>query len=111
MIFRKRAAGCAVLTLAFAGSVSAIAQEVTTYNYDSLRRLTGSSTSGGPNNGTHTGTCFDKAGNRVRYAASAGGSPSCATQLTSISSPDASQTNAVSESSSQRPATKADWGS
>lgn len=43
------------------------AQETTTYNYDALGRLTGSSTAGGPNNNVATGTCFDRAGNRTRY--------------------------------------------
>jgi YD repeat-containing protein len=45
----------------------AIAQETTTYSYDALGRLTGSSISGGPNDNRTTATCFDAAGNRTRY--------------------------------------------
>lgn len=41
--------------------------EVTTYKYDALGRLTGSSVAGGPVANRQTGTCFDPAGNRVRY--------------------------------------------
>jgi hypothetical protein len=48
-------------------AVAALAQEVTTYQYDALGRLKGSSISGGPNTGRQTGTCFDRAGNRTRY--------------------------------------------
>lgn len=46
---------------------SALAQETTTYSYDSLGRLKGGTISGGTNNGRTTGTCFDAAGNRTRY--------------------------------------------
>ncbi|WP_363130087.1 hypothetical protein [Sphingomonas sp.] len=46
---------------------AAAAQETTTYTYDALGRLTGSSISGGPNSSRVTGTCFDAAGNRTRY--------------------------------------------
>lgn len=46
---------------------AAFGQETTTYSYDALGRLTGSSISGGPNNSRTTGTCFDWAGNRTRY--------------------------------------------
>jgi YD repeat-containing protein len=46
---------------------AALAQETTSYNYDALGRLTGSSISGGPNSSRTTGTCFDAAGNRMRY--------------------------------------------
>lgn len=48
---------------------AALAQqaETTTYSYDALGRLTGSSISGGPNDSRKTGTCFDAAGNRTRY--------------------------------------------
>lgn len=48
-------------------SYAALAQETTTYSYDGLGRLQGSSISGGSNNGRKTGTCFDPAGNRTRY--------------------------------------------
>jgi len=44
-----------------------IAQETTTYTYDALGRLITSSISGGPNNGTQTGTNFDPASNRTNY--------------------------------------------
>ena len=45
-----------------------IAQETVTYTYDALGRLIASSISGGPNNGTQTGTTFDPASNRTNYA-------------------------------------------
>jgi hypothetical protein len=44
-----------------------IAQETVTYTYDALGRLIASSISGGPNNGTQTGTSFDPASNRTNY--------------------------------------------
>ena len=44
-----------------------IAQETTTYTYDALGRLITTSISGGPNNGTQTGTTFDPASNRTNY--------------------------------------------
>ena len=60
------------------------AQETTTYTYDSLGRLTGSSTSGTVNNGMQTSTGFDPAGNRTNYAVSPNSS---ATVTFSISGP------------------------
>ena len=45
----------------------AAAAETKTYSYDALGRLTGSSIAGGPNDTRKTGTCFDRAGNRLRY--------------------------------------------
>lgn len=48
-------------------SCSALAQETTTYSYDGLGRLKGSTIAGGTNSGRKTGTCFDAAGNRTRY--------------------------------------------
>ncbi len=48
-------------------SYSAVAQETTTYSYDGLGRLKGSTINGGTNSGRNTGTCFDAAGNRTRY--------------------------------------------
>lgn len=60
------AMGFSVLTLGCA-SWLASASETTTYSYDTLGRLTGSNISGGPNASRLTGTCFDRAGNRVRY--------------------------------------------
>jgi hypothetical protein len=55
------------------------AQEATTYTYDPLNRLSGSSISGGPNNGVHTATCFDNAGNRTQYQTGSSGLQSCPT--------------------------------
>lgn len=48
-------------------TASAAAQETTTYAYDGLGRLKSSSITGGPNDTRKTGTCFDAAGNRLRY--------------------------------------------
>jgi hypothetical protein len=48
-------------------SCSALAQEPTTYSYDGLDRLQGSTIAGGTNNGRKAGTCFDAVGNRTRY--------------------------------------------
>lgn len=48
-------------------SASSLASETTNYSYDALGRLTGSTIVGGPNNTRKTGTCFDAAGNRLRY--------------------------------------------
>ena len=67
-------AGTAVAALAGA-STSAHAQEATTYSYDVLGRLVASTTSGGPNNGIATGTCFDPAGNRTQYVVAGAGAP------------------------------------
>jgi len=44
-----------------------LANETVNYSYDELGRLTGSNTTGGPNDTRTIATCFDKAGNRVRY--------------------------------------------
>lgn len=55
------------------------AQETTTYTYDPLGRLAGSSISGGPNNGVQTATCFDNAGNRSKYQTGSSGLQSCPT--------------------------------
>ena len=55
------------------------AQETTTYTYDPLARLSGSSISGGPNNGVKTATCFDNAGNRSQYQTGSSGLQSCPT--------------------------------
>ena len=67
-------AGTAVAALAGA-STSAHAQEATTYSYDVLGRLVASTTSGGPNSGIVTGTCFDPAGNRTQYVVAGAGAP------------------------------------
>ena len=55
--------------------VPSSAQETTTYTYDSLGRLIASSISGGPNNGTQTGTTFDPADNRAAYTVSIAPTP------------------------------------
>ena len=56
----------AVLGGALIAAVAA-ASETKTYTYDVLGRLTGSTIAGGPNDTRQTGTCFDHAGNRLRY--------------------------------------------
>jgi hypothetical protein len=61
------------------GGNLAFAQEATTYTYDPLGRLSGSSISGGPNTGVQTATCFDNAGNRSRYQTGSSGLQSCPT--------------------------------
>jgi len=109
MIFWKCAVGCATLTLTVAGSVLATAQEVTSYEYDSLGRLVRSSAAGGPNSGTKTGMCFDKAGNRVQYVVKVT-LPPCATQSTILSSPDMSQAEAMQKSPPERMVNQADSG-
>jgi len=57
----------AVLATAMLFGAASIASETTTYSYDALGRLTSSTLSGGPNDSRRTGTCFDRAGNRLRY--------------------------------------------
>jgi len=56
-------------TVAGAGLIAAssLASESATYSYDALGRLVATTRSGGPNNGIVMGTCFDRAGNRMRY--------------------------------------------
>ncbi|MGH6615198.1 hypothetical protein [Sphingomonas sp.] len=71
-------AGVACLALV-GGAAGALAQETTTYSYDDLGRLTGSVLSGGPNANRQTGTCFDPAGNRVRYAVTTSAPAVCPT--------------------------------
>lgn len=61
------AAGAAGLAAAVPSEGSPLGNETVNYTYDALGRLTGSNTTGGPNDTRKTGTCFDKAGNRVRY--------------------------------------------
>jgi len=58
---------------------SALAQETTTYSYDGLGRLKGSTIAGGTNSGRATGTCFDAAGNRTRYDVATGTPAACPT--------------------------------
>lgn len=55
------AAGIAAL------SDTASASETTNYSYDALGRLVATTRSGGPSNGVNMASCFDRAGNRLRY--------------------------------------------
>lgn len=69
-------------------SCGALAQETTSYSYDGLGRLKGSSISGGTNSGRTTGTCFDAAGNRTRYDVATSAPSACPTPTpTPTSSP------------------------
>lgn len=61
------AGGLAIAATAPGAATSPMGNETVTYSYDALGRLTDSSISGGPNNTRTTGTCFDRAGNRMRY--------------------------------------------
>lgn len=65
LALRALLSGAALPVLAFT-SCAAEAQEVTTYTYDALARLTDTSITGGPSSGIATSTCFDAAGNRVQ---------------------------------------------
>ncbi len=67
-------AACAVL---MAGVSSA--SETTVYKYDALGRLITSTRVGGPSNGINMATCFDRAGNRVRYDTTAATPAACPT--------------------------------
>jgi YD repeat-containing protein len=58
-------------------ATAALASESTTYTYDALGRLTGSTITGGPNNSRQTKTCFDHAGNRMRYDSTTGTPAAC----------------------------------
>lgn len=84
-------AGTTVAALAGAAT-SAHAQETANYSYDALGRLVSSSTSGGPNNGVATGTCFDAAGNRTQYVVGAAGAP-CTTAPTVMQASVPAQSN------------------
>lgn len=57
----------------------AAASETRTYSYDALGRLTASTIAGGPNNTRQIGTCFDRAGNRLRYDVATGAPAACPT--------------------------------
>lgn len=69
-------AGAACLAI-ISGTAVALGQDATTYSYDELGRLTGSTITGGANNGKRTGTCFDRAGNRMRYDVAAAAPGAC----------------------------------
>lgn len=60
-------------------SGSELGNESVTYTYDELGRLTGSTITGGPNNTQRTGTCFDRAGNRMRYDMATSAPSTCPT--------------------------------
>ncbi len=61
------ATGAGGLAIASPYESEPLGNEAINYTYDELGRLTGSNTTGGPNNTRTTGTCFDRAGNRIRY--------------------------------------------
>ena len=66
--------------VAFAALLTASANaETVTYSYDELGRLRASSVSGGPDNGTSTAICYDKASNRERYVTTVAGTAACTT--------------------------------
>lgn len=60
------------------GAYMAPGQEVTSYTYDALGRLAGSSIAGGPNSSVQTKTCFDPSGNRLRYEVATSAPSACA---------------------------------
>lgn len=67
-------------TLACVGIAGAAhASETKTFAYDALGRLSGSAASGGPSSGTQTGSCYDRAGNRLRYDVVTGAPSACPT--------------------------------
>jgi hypothetical protein len=57
----------AVLSMAMLFGAASIASETTTYTYDALGRLVTSTRRGGPSSGVNMASCFDRAGNRLRY--------------------------------------------
>jgi YD repeat-containing protein len=71
--------GAAALAAAAPYQGGAIGNETVNYSYDELGRLTGSNTTGGPNNTRTTGICFDKAGNRMRYDVATSAPATCPT--------------------------------
>jgi YD repeat-containing protein len=76
-----------VMTVAILSS-SALAQETTTYSYDGLGRLKGSAIAGGRNSGRTSGTCFDAAGDSMRYDVATSAPATCPTStLTPTASP------------------------
>ena len=65
--------------LAASSSGGEVGNETVNYSYDALGRLSGSTTTGGPNNTRTTGTCFDRAGNRMRYDVGTSAPSTCPT--------------------------------
>lgn len=51
----------------FMSGTPASASETTSFTYDALGRLIATNRTGGPSNGVNMATCFDSAGNRIRY--------------------------------------------
>ena len=68
-----------LVVAAAAAPPASMANETTNYSYDALGRLSGSTISGGPNNSRQTGTCFDRAGNRLRYDVATSAPSTCPT--------------------------------
>jgi YD repeat-containing protein len=69
-------------TVALGGALlagMAAASETKTYSYDALGRLTASTVAGGPSSGRQIGTCFDRAGNRLRYDVATSAPATCPT--------------------------------
>jgi YD repeat-containing protein len=79
------------LCLLLLSSTAASAESIT-YSYDTVGRLTGTSRSGGPNNGLITGTSYDEAGNRTAHATGSAAQPIANASIFSISGPAASVT-------------------
>lgn len=103
---RVRLLACTGMLAAGFSTIEAKAQETTTYRYDALGRLSGSSISGGPNSSVATETCFDAAGNRTLYFTGTSAAPSCP-----ASSPPPSPAPAWSQiSSAAAPTVKAATG-
>jgi len=72
---RKAAYLIGAAAAAFVPDGAARASEATVYSYDALGRLTGSATTGGPDDGTGVATGYDAAGNRTGYAVGTDGNP------------------------------------
>ena len=75
-------AAFAAATLVMAAAAmppASMGNDTTTYSYDALGRLNGSTIANGPNNGRQTGTCFDRAGNRMRYDVATSSPSTCPT--------------------------------
>ena len=68
---------CLLVLVAGALVLAAAAQasETTSYAYDALGRLVRVTTSGGAQSGPNVLTCYDRAGNRTRYAVAIGTPP------------------------------------
>ncbi|GLK45537.1 MULTISPECIES: hypothetical protein [Novosphingobium] len=62
-------------------AVPAAAAETITYTYDALGRLVKAQSAGTVNSNQTHSSCYDKAGNRIRYVSSSAGTPAaCVTQ-------------------------------